>query len=86
MSDTEQDIFEKTFGSLRPDEINSSESEKELEEKEEVEQEIVEEKPKKKPRKKREMTPERKAKLLENLKKGRETAKLNRQKKAKAKK
>ena len=37
----------------------------------------VKEKPKKK---KREMTPERKAQLLENLKKGRETSKINRRK------
>jgi len=37
-------------------------------------------------RKKREMTAERKAQLLENLKKGRETAKINRQKRAEYKK
>ena len=44
------------------------------------------EKPTKKPRKKIEMTPERKARLLENLKKGRETAQRNRQKRAEYKK
>lgn len=42
-----------------------------------------EEKPKKK---KREISAERKAQLLENLKKGRETSRINRAKKAKAKK
>jgi hypothetical protein len=38
--------------------------------------------PVKKQRKKRELTPEAKARLLENLKKGRETARKNRQKRA----
>jgi len=50
---------------------------------EEPEPEPVKEKPK---RKKREMTPERKAILLENLRRGRETASKNRKKKALARK
>ena len=76
MSDSEDDLFEKSFGNLKMV----------VEDEEEEVSEPEPEEPKKKPRKKREMTPERKKKLLENLARGRETAKLNRQKKAKVKK
>ena len=44
------------------------------------------EKPKKQKKERKPMTEERKARLLENLKKGRETAKLNSQKRAEYKK
>jgi trichohyalin len=97
MSDYE-DFFEEPFekkeldenGLNRPDEETPQEREerniKVLEEDVEdvyvPESHRIIEKPKKKPRKKVEMTPERKQKLLENLKKGRLTAQKNRQKRA----
>ena len=78
MSDSEDDLFEKSFGNLK---VIEEEEDKQSSE----EEEIKEVKPKKE-RKKRVMTPEAKERLLENLKKGRETAKINRQKKAQVKK
>ena len=86
MSDSEEDIFEKTYGSLTNSKSESDEEERERTPTPIPEPVEEEEKPKKKTRKKAEMTPERKAQLLENLRKGREKAKLNRQKKAKLKK
>ena len=77
MSDSEDDLFEKTYGNLKIKEPSSSSEEQEQE---------PEPEPVKKERKKTVMTPERKKQLLENLKKGRETAKINRQKKAQVKK
>ena len=82
MSDSEDDLFEKSFGNLKIE----SEEEPVSEPEEPISEAIQNTVPKKKPRKKREMTPERKKILLENLARGRETAKLNRQKKAKVKK
>ena len=83
MSDNENENVEIVY-------VTDTESEKEEEIKEtetieepEPEPEPVKEKPK---RKKREMTPERKAILLENLRRGRETASKNRKKKALARK
>lgn len=85
MSDSEDDLFEKSFGNLKMV-VEEDEEEEQVSEPEPEPVSEPTEEPKKKPRKKREMTPERKKKLLENLARGRETAKLNRQKKAKVKK
>jgi len=85
MSDNE--LFEKVEEDVEEvvkntDEPNVVAVVKDLEEEEELKPKVKQ----KKPRKKVEMTPERKAQLLENLKKGRETAKRNRMKTAQYKK
>jgi len=78
MSDSENENVEIVY-------VDETESDNEPEtiEEPEPEPEPIKEKPK---RKKREMTPERKAILLENLRRGRETASKNRKKKALARK
>ena len=90
MSDSENENVEIVY----VDETESDNEPETIEEPEPVEEpEPIKEKPISKAiqnkvpkRKKREMTPERKAILLENLRRGRETASKNRKKKALAKK
>jgi len=87
MSNDDDDIFEKTFGSLDIEASDNEQSDNEtLEPVPEEEQQEPQEKPKKEKKKRKPMSDERKKQLLLNLQKGRETAKLNRMKIAKAKK
>ena len=71
MSDDELFENEESETTINTDEPNVVIDVKDLEEEEVLKPKVKQ----KKPRKKVEMTPERKAQLLENLKKGRETAK-----------
>ena len=82
MSDDELFENEESETTINTDEPNVVIDVKDLEEEEVLKPKVKQ----KKPRKKVEMTPERKAQLLENLKKGRETAKKNRMKTAQYKK
>ncbi len=82
MSDNEIFEEETNESTINTDEPNVVIDVKDLEEEEKPTPKVKQ----KKPRKKVEMTPERTAQLLENLKKGRETAKRNRMKTAQYKK